>query len=109
MPRKGKQGVHTGLLQLQARRMREAKPSNYSGCKRAKEELQKRKSQKSQTKEPIGRVFSSRLATHTVSFAEAVKGKQRKQPQQNQTPKATTGGTEKTEKQSKELEREQPV
>jgi hypothetical protein len=45
----------------------------------------------------MGRVFSSRLTTPVVSFAEAVKGQQRKQAQQNQTPTATPEGTEKTE------------
>jgi hypothetical protein len=30
LPRKGKQGVHTGLLQLQARRRREATPLQLS-------------------------------------------------------------------------------
>jgi hypothetical protein len=84
-------------------------PSNYRGCKLAREELQKRKIQKSQTKELAGRVFSSRLATPTVSFAGAVKGQQRNQPQQIQTPTATTGGADKAEKQSTEEEMEQPV
>jgi hypothetical protein len=75
----------------------------------AKEELQETKAQKSQTKETIGRVFSSLLATPAVSFAEAVKGQQRQQTQQNQTPTATPGGTEKTEEKSIEMEMEQPV
>jgi hypothetical protein len=39
-------------------------------------------------------------------LAEAVKGQQRNQPQQIQTPKATAG---EAEKQSTEKEREQPV
>jgi len=40
----------------------------------AREELQKRKTQKPQTKEITGRVFSSRLATQAVYFDEALKG-----------------------------------
>jgi len=58
-------------------------PSNYRGYKRAKEELQRRRTQKTQTKEPTGRVFSTRLTTPTVSFAEAVKGKRNNPPQQD--------------------------
>jgi hypothetical protein len=46
------------------------------GCKMAREELQKRKTQKLQTKETTGKLFASRLTTPTVSFAEAVKGQQ---------------------------------
>jgi hypothetical protein len=75
----------------------------------AREELQKRKTQKPQTKKTTGRVFSSRLATPTVFFAEAVKGQQRSQPQQIQNPTATTGGADITEKQNTEKEKEQPV
>jgi hypothetical protein len=81
---------------------------NYRGCNRAKEELQKREAQKSQTKETIGRVFSSLLATTAMSFSEAVKG-QRQQTQQNKTPRATPEGTEKNEDQSIEMGMEQPV
>jgi hypothetical protein len=48
-------------------------PSNYRGCKLAKEEMQKR-TQKPQAKEQTGMVFTTRRVTHTISFAEAVRG-----------------------------------
>jgi len=86
--------------------------SNYRGCKLAREELQKRKNLKlplPQTKESTDSVFSTRVATPTVSFAEAVKGQQRKQPQQIQIPTATAGGADNAQQQSTEKEREQPV
>jgi hypothetical protein len=83
-------------------------PSNYSGCKRAKEELQKESSEITD-QGTIVRVFSSLLATPAVSFAAAVKEQQRQQTQQNKTPTATPGGTEKTEEQSIEMEMEQSV
>jgi hypothetical protein len=82
---------------------------NHRGRKLAGEEPQNRKTQKQQTKESAGRIFSSRLATSTVSFAGAVKGQQRNQTQQIQTPTATAGRADKAEKHSTEEEREQPV
>jgi len=73
-------------------------PSSYRGCKRGR-------AQKIQTKEPTGRVFSTRLTTPTVSFAEAVNGKRNNPPQQDRQhqPQLTTGGwEEKSEKHNKE-------
>jgi hypothetical protein len=48
-------------------------PANYRGCRHAKEELQKRKSQRT-PKTTTGRVFSSNLTTPSVSFAAALRG-----------------------------------
>jgi hypothetical protein len=48
-------------------------PSNYRGCRDAKEEMQRRQSQRT-PKTPAGRVFSTKLATPGVSFAAALKG-----------------------------------
>jgi hypothetical protein len=52
-------------------------PAKYRGCRHTKEELQKRKSQRS-PKTTTGRVFSSNLTTPSVSFAAALGGSTRK-------------------------------
>jgi hypothetical protein len=51
----------------------EPHPANYRGCRHAKEELQKKKSQRS-LKPTAGRVFSSKLIIPGVSFAAALQG-----------------------------------
>jgi hypothetical protein len=57
-----------------------AQPANYRGCSHAKEEMQKRKGQR--TKKPAaGRVFSSTLTTTGVSFAAALRGRREDQQQ----------------------------
>jgi hypothetical protein len=55
-------------------------PSNCWGCKTAKEELQKKKLQKPQTKGTTAKVFTPRLLSSTVSYAEAIKWKENGQP-----------------------------
>jgi hypothetical protein len=50
-----------------------AHPANYRGCRHAKEELQKRKSQKA-PRNTTGRVFSSNTIAPGVSFAAALRG-----------------------------------
>jgi hypothetical protein len=66
-----------------------AHPANYRGCKHAREELQKRKAQKT-PKTTSGRVFSSNIITPGVSFAAALQDNrdQQQQPQANQVPVA---------------------
>jgi hypothetical protein len=49
-----------------------AHPANYRDCRHDKEELQKRKSQRS-PKTTAGRVFSSNLTTPGISFAAALR------------------------------------
>jgi hypothetical protein len=51
-------------------------PANYGGCRHAKEELQKKKSQRT-PKTTTGKVFSSNLTTPGVSFAAALRAVQR--------------------------------
>jgi hypothetical protein len=65
-------------------------PANYRGCKHAKEELLKKKSQRA-PKTTTGRVFSSARTTPGISFAAALRssGDQQQQPQANQVPVAT--------------------
>jgi hypothetical protein len=62
-------------------------PANYRGCRHAKEELQKKKSQRT-PKTTVGRVFSSALTTARVSFAAALWGsrEQQQRPQARQVP-----------------------
>jgi hypothetical protein len=48
-------------------------PSNYRGCTHAKDEIQRRKSQR-MPKTTVGRVFSTKFTTPCVSFAAALKG-----------------------------------
>jgi hypothetical protein len=66
-------------------------PANYRGCRHAKEELQKKKSQRA-PKTTTGRLFSSARTTPGVSFATALRGsgdQQQQQPQANQVPVAS--------------------
>jgi hypothetical protein len=65
-------------------------PANYQGCRHAREELQKRKSQKT-PRTTTGRVFSSNTITPGVSFAAALRGSsaQTEQPREMQLPMAT--------------------
>jgi hypothetical protein len=55
-----------------------AHPANYRGCRHAKEELQKRKTQRT-PKTTTGRVFSSKVTTPGVSFAAALRGRNEQQ------------------------------
>jgi hypothetical protein len=58
-----------------------AHPANYRGCKHAKEELQRRKAQRT-PKITTGRVFSSKRTTPGVSFAAALGGSAEQQQQE---------------------------
>jgi hypothetical protein len=49
-------------------------PANYHGCRHAKEEMQKKKSQRA-PRATTGKVFSSNLTTPGISFAAALRGK----------------------------------
>jgi hypothetical protein len=49
-------------------------PANYGGCKHAKKELLKKKSQRA-PKSTTGRMFSSVRTTSGVSFAAALRGR----------------------------------
>jgi hypothetical protein len=64
-------------------------PTNYQGCSHAKEELQRKKSQKS-PKTTMGSVFSSTLTAPGVSFVVALRGsrKQHQRPPAFQVPAA---------------------
>jgi hypothetical protein len=65
-------------------------PANYRCCRYAKEELQRRKTQRT-PKTTTGRVFSSNIITPGVSFAAALRGsghQQQPQPQTSQVPVA---------------------
>jgi hypothetical protein len=66
-----------------------AHPANYRGCRHAKEQLQKRKSQRT-PKTTTKRVFSN-LKTIGASFAAALRGSAQKQqrPQALQVPVAS--------------------
>jgi hypothetical protein len=55
-------------------------PANYRGCRHAKEELQKKKTQKS-PQNTTGRVFTSTPTNPGVSFATALRGKKEDQQQ----------------------------
>jgi hypothetical protein len=61
------------MLQLLAGGRKKPHPANYRGCRHAKEELQKKKSQRA-PKTTTGKVFSSALTTPGVSFAAALRG-----------------------------------
>jgi hypothetical protein len=64
-------------------------PANYRGCRHAKEELQRKKSQKL-PKTTTVMVFSSTLTTPGVSFAAALRGskEQSQRPPAPQVPAA---------------------
>jgi hypothetical protein len=55
-------------------------PPNYQGCKHAKEEMQKKKSQR-MPKSTVGRVFSSSHTTPKQSFAGVLCSNTQQQPQ----------------------------
>jgi hypothetical protein len=59
-----------------------AHPDNYWGCKHAREELLKRKAQRT-PKSSTGRGFSSNMITLGVSFAAALRGNREQQPQRS--------------------------
>jgi hypothetical protein len=59
-------------------------PANYRGCRHAKKEMQKKKSQRT-PRTTTGSVFSSNLTTPGMSFAAALRGKtEEQQPQTHQ-------------------------
>jgi hypothetical protein len=64
-------------------------PANYRGCRHVREELQRRKLQRT-PKTTSGRVFSSNLTTPCVSFMAALQGStaQQQRPQACQVPMA---------------------
>jgi hypothetical protein len=65
-------------------------PANYRGCRHAKEELQKKKTQRTPNT-TTGRVFSSNITTPGLSFAAALRGgtaQQQQDPQARQLPVA---------------------
>jgi hypothetical protein len=66
-----------------------AHPAKYRGCRHAKEELQRRKTQRT-PKTTTGRVFTSNIITPGVCFAAALRGSgvQQQQPQKSQVPVA---------------------
>jgi hypothetical protein len=55
-----------------------AQPANYRGCRHAKEQLQKRESQRT-PKTTTARLFSSNLTTPTLTFATALRGSTQQQ------------------------------
>jgi hypothetical protein len=61
------------MLQLPVRGREKPHPVNYEGCRHAKEELQKKKSQRA-PKTTTGRAFSSSLTAPGVCFAAALQG-----------------------------------
>jgi hypothetical protein len=70
-------------------------PANYRGCRHAKDELLKKKSQRT-PKTTSGRLFSSNCNTPGVSFAAALRGSTpQHQPQAFQVPEAGRPVTEK--------------
>jgi hypothetical protein len=75
-------------------------PANYRGCRHAKEELQKKKTQKS-PKNTTGRVFTSTPTTPGVSFAAALRGRKedQQQPPAGQVAVAAPGAVKPTPQQ----------
>jgi hypothetical protein len=65
-------------------------PANYRGCRHAKEEMQKNKSQRT-PRTATGSMFSSNLATPGMSFAAALR-RRTEQQQQPQTYQVTVAG-----------------
>jgi hypothetical protein len=55
-------------------------PANYRGCRHSKEEMQKKKSQRTH-RTTAGRLFSSKLTTPGMSFEAALQGKTEEQQQ----------------------------
>jgi hypothetical protein len=72
-------------------------PSNYRGCSHAKEEIRRRKAQRTPNN-TSGRVFSSNYTTPGLSFAAALRNnaEQLKQPHPQQVPVAGPAAVRKT-------------
>jgi hypothetical protein len=85
-------------------------PANYRGCRHAKEELQKKKSQKSR-KNTTGRVFTSTPTTPGVSFAAALRGRKedQEQPPARQVAVAAPGAVEQSVPAPTPQQRQQPT
>jgi hypothetical protein len=66
------------MLQLSVGGRRKNHPANYRCCRNVKEELQKKKSQRT-LRTTTGRAFSSSLTTPGMSFAAALQGKTEEQ------------------------------
>jgi hypothetical protein len=82
-------GERDGYLHSKLLEGEKPHPANYRGCRHAKEELQKKKTQRTPNT-TTGRVFSSNLTTTSVSFAAALRGRtaQQQDPQARQVPVA---------------------
>jgi hypothetical protein len=78
LPQERKYIFHPNMLQLSEGE--NPHPENYRGCRHAKEEMQKKKSQRT-PRTTTGRVFSSNLTTPGMSFAAALQGKTEEQQQ----------------------------
>jgi hypothetical protein len=70
---KGNASSTPGCCNCQLTEGQTAHPTNYRGCKHAKEEMQKKK-QKGTPKNATGRVFASKFIKPSVSFAAALLG-----------------------------------
>jgi hypothetical protein len=58
-----------------------AHPTNYRGCRHAKEEMRRKKKPQGTPKNTTVRVFSSTFTKPTVSFAAALRGQTEQQRQ----------------------------
>jgi hypothetical protein len=90
VPREGEHIIHPSMLQLPVGGRRKPHPANYRGCRHAKGELQKKKSQRS-PKTTTGSVFSSARTIPGISLAVALRGSgdQQQQPQAKQVSVAS--------------------
>jgi hypothetical protein len=71
VPRERKYIFHPNMLQLRLAEGENPHPANYRGCRHAKEEMQRKKSQRT-LRTTTGKEFSSNLTTSGMSFAAAL-------------------------------------
>jgi hypothetical protein len=73
-PESGKETSVPNCCNCSLREGEKPHPSNYRGCSHAKEEALRRRSQRSTTKETLGRTFASRNIMPGKSFAAVLRG-----------------------------------
>jgi hypothetical protein len=97
-PEKGNASSTPACCNCQLADGEKAHPANYRGCKQAREEMRKKKSQGT-PKTTSGKVFFSNTVKPHLSFAAALRGQADTQPQQEVAVNSTnTSGIKPKEK-----------
>jgi hypothetical protein len=107
-PEKGNQSSTKACCNCQLAEGEKPHPANYRGCKRAKEELRKKKSEVT-PKTSSGRVYSSNPVKPHLSFAAALRGQVASHPQHEVATSFKTSAPIATEKTTGQSDQATPV